>query len=213
MAEAGTEGPGAVQQVVSYADPAKLSEFLLKTVSCFLEESPEGVTAMRKALDDPATREAIKKYITDPQVHSLIVQKLSSKGFSSLTDIESFSDEEEEGGDVSISFSILIDVRFTSPKVQRWFHEFSMFIFYSVVFIKRGASVEADKNFSTQLRFLNFTDGSPYETLHSMISNAISPFYKSYIRESGRADRFGPMFLLTSTLGMGTKWLLALKRQ
>ncbi|THD25350.1 Dynein cytoplasmic heavy polypeptide 1 [Fasciola hepatica] len=167
MADSGVEAPSAVQPVVSFADPARFSDYLLKTVSCFLEESSEGVAAIKKALDDPATRETIRKYITDPQLHSLIVQKLSNK------------DEEEEGGDVSISYSILIDVKFTSPKVQ------------SVVFIKRGPAVEADKNFSTQLRFLNFTDGSPYETLHSMISDAISPFYKSYIRESGRADRDG----------------------
>uniref|UniRef100_A0A183B0V6 DHC_N1 domain-containing protein n=1 Tax=Echinostoma caproni TaxID=27848 RepID=A0A183B0V6_9TREM len=62
---------------------------------------------LKKALDDPSTREAIKKYITDPQIHSLIVQKLSNK------------DEEEEGGEVSISYSVLIDVKFTSPKVLR----------------------------------------------------------------------------------------------
>jgi hypothetical protein len=50
--------------------------------------------------------------------------------------------------------------------------------------------VEADKNFSSQLRLMNLSDGSPYETLHSIISNAVAPYFKSYLRATGKADRY-----------------------
>lgn len=60
---------------------------------------------------------------------------------------------------------------------------------FSAVFIKRGNVIEADKAISIQLRVLSLSEGSPYETLHSLVSSAMSPFFKSYIRESGRANR------------------------
>lgn len=61
----------------------------------------------------------------------------------------------------------------------------------SLVCVKRGAVVEADKSIHSQLRLINFSDGSPYETLHSFISKTLAPYFKSYVKESGRADRDG----------------------
>lgn len=66
----------------------------------------------------------------------------------------------------------------------------SCFIFlFSLAFIKRTPVIDADKPVSSQLRVLTLSEDSPYETLHSFISNAVAPFFKSYIRESGKADR------------------------
>ncbi|XP_075218237.1 dynein heavy chain, cytoplasmic-like [Lycorma delicatula] len=59
----------------------------------------------------------------------------------------------------------------------------------SVVFVKRSSVVEADKSMQSQLRVMNFSEGSPYETLHSFVSKSIAPYFKSYVKESGRADR------------------------
>ena len=59
----------------------------------------------------------------------------------------------------------------------------------SLAFIKRTPVIDADKPVSSQLRVLTLSEDSPYETLHSFISNAVAPFFKSYIRESGKADR------------------------
>lgn len=68
----------------------------------------------------------------------------------------------------------------------------------SMVLIKRGAIVEAEKSFPSQIRVMNFSEGSPYETLHAYVSNAVSPFFKSYIKETGKAERliFVPLFFL-----------------
>ena len=61
----------------------------------------------------------------------------------------------------------------------------------SVVFVKRGAVVEAEKPIVQQVRVISLSDGSPYETLHSYVSAAVAPYFKSFVRESGKADRDG----------------------
>ena len=48
--------------------------------------------------------------------------------------------------------------------------------------------MEADKQIVSQIQLVNFSEGSPYETLHSLVSGAMAPYFKSYIKESGRAD-------------------------
>lgn len=65
----------------------------------------------------------------------------------------------------------------------------------SLVCIKRGAVIEADKSIKSQVRLMNFSEGSPYETLHSYISKTVAPYFKSYVKESGRADRSEPFKL------------------
>lgn len=61
----------------------------------------------------------------------------------------------------------------------------------SLACIKRGVVIEADKSIHSQIRLINFSDGSPYETLHAFISKSLAPYFKSYVKESGRADRDG----------------------
>ena len=36
---------------------------------------------------------------------------------------------------------------------------------------------------------ISLGEGSPYETLHSYVSAAMAPYFKSFVRESGKADR------------------------
>lgn len=81
-------------------------------------------------------------------------------------------EEEKE----TCQFYICNDVHFTSPKMS------------SLVCIKRGQVVEADKSIHSQIRLINFSEGNPYETLHSFISKTFAPYFKSYVKESGRAD-------------------------
>ena len=66
---------------------------------------------------------------------------------------------------------------------------------FSIIFIKRGPVLERDKGLSAQLRMINFSDGSPYETLHDYISNAVAPFFKSYIKETGKAERYFYLYI------------------
>ena len=45
--------------------------------------------------------------------------------------------------------------------------------------------------FIYQIRVINFSEDSPYETLHAFVSKSLAPYFKSYIKESGRAEREG----------------------
>lgn len=60
----------------------------------------------------------------------------------------------------------------------------------SLVCIKRTSAVEADKSIRSQVRLMNFSEDSPYETLHAYVSKTVAPYFKSYVKESGRADRY-----------------------
>ena len=94
---------------------------------------------------------------------------------------EDESDQSQEGEEEkdSVQYFISNEVHFTNPRYS------------SLVCVKRGAVVEADKTIHSQLRLINFSEGSPYETLHSFISKTLAPYFKSYVKESGRADRDG----------------------
>lgn len=84
--------------------------------------------------------------------------------------------EEEK---VAVTYFISNDVHFTTSRMA------------ALACIKRGGVIEADKSIHSQLRLINFSEGSPYETLHSFISKSLAPYFKSYVKESGRADRDG----------------------
>ena len=43
----------------------------------------------------------------------------------------------------------------------------------------------------SSFRVISLGEGSPYETLHSYVSAAMAPYFKSFVRESGKADRDG----------------------
>lgn len=99
--------------------------------------------------------------------------------FCILADDESDQPTEGEEEKMSVNYLISNDVHFTTNRMA------------ALAVIKRGAVVEADKSIHGQLRLINFSEGSPYETLHSFISKSLAPYFKSYIKESGRVDRDG----------------------
>ena len=45
-----------------------------------------------------------------------------------------------------------------------------------ITFIKRSAILEAEKSIRSQLRVMNFSEDSPFETLHSYIRDAVTPY-------------------------------------
>ena len=83
--------------------------------------------------------------------------------------------------------------------------KFSLFSFLTilnsgVIFIKTGNSIETDKSIPGQLQSIVLREDSLYESLHLYLSCAVSPFFKSYLRESSKVadsrdfsgDKMGP---------------------
>lgn len=97
--------------------------------------------------------------------------------------IESLYFTEEDNGESedekeNMTFYVSNEIHFTNTKMA------------SIVLIKRGTLVEADKAIHPQLRIVTLSDGPAYETLHA-ISKTMAPYFKSYVKETGRADRDG----------------------
>ncbi|XP_044735865.1 dynein heavy chain, cytoplasmic isoform X10 [Chrysoperla carnea] len=168
----GSENTPEPQNVV-VVDYSAFANYIRKAVTVLLPEDDVVPPSLNSALEDRTNQECIKKFLSDPQVSCLFIQRSSSK--------DDDNDQPTEGEEEKdpISYYISNEVHFTNPKMS------------SLVCIKRGAVIEADKSIHTQLRLINFSDGSPYETLHAFISKTMAPYFKSYVKESGRADRDG----------------------
>lgn len=50
--------------------------------------------------------------------------------------------------------------------------------------------VEADKPIGSQIRTWSLSEGSPYETLHDYVANAFAPYFKAYVKETGKIERW-----------------------
>lgn len=65
---------------VLLADTVIFSKYVHKIVCTLLEETNDGSLVLESTLNDASSQELIKKFISDAQVHSLVVQKLSTRG-------------------------------------------------------------------------------------------------------------------------------------
>ncbi|CAH1114572.1 unnamed protein product [Psylliodes chrysocephalus] len=162
-------------QNVAVVDFTAFTNFILKAATVLLPEDdgqaePANLVA---AIDDKTNQECIRKFISDPQITTLYVQRNSSKDDDSVQPPE--GEEEKE----PVTYYVSNEVHYSNSKMS------------SLVCIKRGPVIEADKSIRAQVRLLNFSDGSPYEILHDYVSRTVAPFFKSYVKESGRADRDG----------------------
>ncbi|KAG8185039.1 hypothetical protein JTE90_017062 [Oedothorax gibbosus] len=175
--ESSPSQPSSVSQPVTLelADVSLFVNYIKRVVPVLLEDDDEVHPALVTAVTDKSNVEILKKFIGDPQCRALLIQRSSTKDDEEVTEAGGEGDDEKE----NVVYIISDDVRFTSPKVN------------SIVLIKTSAVVEADKKIVSQVRVMNLNDASPYETLHSYVSSAVAPYFKSYVRETGRAERDG----------------------
>uniref|UniRef100_A0A2P2HXP1 Dynein heavy chain, cytoplasmic n=1 Tax=Hirondellea gigas TaxID=1518452 RepID=A0A2P2HXP1_9CRUS len=166
--EEGDAGGGGME--VAVAEVSKMCLWLQRITWSLLEDADIVSQALKSALEAPAHVEAVRKFVSDPQVKTILIQRNAAKD-----EVEEGEGEEEK----DVSYSISNNVTFTSVKIT------------SVLVIKRGLVVEADKSIPSQVRCLNLSDGSPYETLHAYVSNAVAPYFKSFVKESGKIERDG----------------------
>ncbi|XP_018494643.2 dynein heavy chain, cytoplasmic [Galendromus occidentalis] len=158
---------------VSLAPTQEVTRYIRKVVTALFDCEP--ASALEMALSDRNHLDSVQKFISDSQIRSLLVQSSSAK------------DEEldQPSSDVGMSscedviYVISDEVHFANPKVN------------SLVMIKKGAVIEADKKIASQVRIMNLSDASPYETLHSYVAGAVAPYFKSYVRRTGRVERDG----------------------
>ena len=155
---------------ISFASASTLGAYLARMVPALLEE--EQPNALLKLLEESATKEKLKKFITDPQTKTLLIQRYLLKEEEEDGTAESSNDLDEQ-----VVYSIVDEVVFGNPKIT------------SIVLIKKSSHIEADKSIYNQMFEMILNDSNPYGTLHSYISSAVAPYFKSYVKETRRAER------------------------
>jgi dynein heavy chain 1 len=197
----GHGGPGGVSAQagadVVLVDAGRLANYILRLASILLDSgesaTPENgeMQILKQALSEDKTNlETQQKFISDPQVRSLLVERtLSGKEDDSQMDTAASGPVSASSGIGSATSSLAPtgSVTYTlSTQVQ-----YSSMRRLGVALVKRGAVLEAEKPLASQLRVLTLGEGSPYETLHTYVAAAVAPYFKSFVRESGKADRDG----------------------
>ena len=163
------EGPSTMA-VGPPADVEQVRAFLLRVVPVMLEEDvlPD-MSALEGVLKTSEPR--LKKFSEDPQERALLILRTLPP--------ETEEEEGDSGSAGTTSFRPTYEVRLgLNYKPSRSI---------GVAFIKRGAILEADKSVRLQLRVINFSEDSPFETLHSYVRDAVTPYFNSYVQATKKA--------------------------
>lgn len=147
------------------AEVEQLRAYLLRTAPVFLDEDAlPDTSSLQNQLK--LSESKLKKFIEDPQERALFV-------------VKTVPPEEGEGeGTEASTFQPIYDLRLGLNYRQTRA--------IGIAFIKRGSILEADKSVHSQLRFINFSEDSPFETLHSYVKDAVTPFFNSFILATKR---------------------------
>lgn len=176
------------------AEVEQLRAYILRLVPVVLEEDvlPD-TSALEQLLKSAEAR--LRKFIEDPQERSLFVLRTLPP------------EEEEEGERVAgeapafmATYELRLGLKYRPARTV------------GVALIKRGAILEADKSVRAQLRVISVTDDSPFETLHSYVRDAVTPFFSSYVqtaRKSGLVFSVVPLssFIPSSSLSLLSLYL------
>ncbi len=162
-------GADVVPPVGRPADVSLVNIYFKRIVPTLLEEdedvdynSSSLNIALQKAESD------ILRFIEDSQERSLTI----------LRSVPPEVTEDEEAIRTVPTYNIHLGAHFKSHRCV------------GVVFIKRSQTIEAEKSVRSQLRLINVSEDSPYETLHAYIQDAVNPLFSSYITETRREERY-----------------------
>ena len=178
-------GPGNDEEpgIGSLGPPAEVEQlraYLLRAVPVLLEEDvlPD-TTSLEGLLKSSEAR--LKKFIEDPQERALYVLRTVPP------ELEGAEEEGEtagatEAGSFRPAYEVRLGLAYRPVRAV------------GVSFIKRAAILEADKSVRSQLRLINFSEDSPFETLHSYIRDAVTPYFTSYVATSKKTGYVHPFF-------------------
>ncbi len=156
------------------AEVEQLHAYLLRAVPVLLEEDVLPDTNNLEALLKSSTSK-MKRFIEDPQEKTLFVLKtVPPEGGEDETDDDVTTGTPTES--FKPTYELLLGLNYTPTRSV------------GVGFIKRGHIIEADKSVRAQLRIMNFSEDSPFETLHSYIRDAVTPYFTSFITATKKSS-------------------------
>jgi len=144
-------------ETVSVTD---LKDYISKLISLLLEASDEEIKA--NVNDENFNPKELEGFIKDNMIQTLFITKEKI-------------DDNEEG---QFKYFMNFEINFSQLQVA------------SIALIKRYPVLQKDRPIQTQLQIINLPGhldgGNPYETLHSYIHNAVSPYFNAYV--SSKSD-------------------------
>ena len=170
------------QQNVAVAEVDAFVKYLRRILPALLDDDGDGdevaKTALTSNIDNPGGEldkalqlrvnlDLFRKFISDFAVNALFVKRT----LANLTDDAATSSSSTTTAEYVFSLMVHYDASRRSA---------------SVALIKCTAIIEANKRFGDQIRSISLGGGacqSPYETLYGYISQAVSPYLKSYLKQ------------------------------
>jgi dynein heavy chain 1 len=87
--DGGTGEGSPVAENVAVVESSTFANYLKKAVTILLPEDEDIISpALNAAFNDRNNQDCIHKFLSDPQVSCLLVQRASSKGWSLIVDVE-----------------------------------------------------------------------------------------------------------------------------
>ena len=166
------EAPSEMGSGLGASAPAEVEQlraYLLRVVPALLEEDvlPDMSTLEQLA---KGSESKLKKFIEDPQERAVfVIRTLPAEG----------GEEEGEAAEhthFKPTYDICVGLNYRPARSV------------GVAFIKRGTILEAEKSVRSQLRVMNFSEDSPFETLHSYIRDAVTPYFNSFVSATKKTE-------------------------
>uniref|UniRef100_A0A915BJF8 Dynein heavy chain, cytoplasmic n=6 Tax=Parascaris univalens TaxID=6257 RepID=A0A915BJF8_PARUN len=142
-----------------------IKQMCLGTDSALLDE----------AISQSASIECIQKLISDPQVGTLVLDRVITR------DANPEDSADESTAVLRISNEI-------TKRTERTI---------SLVMLKTGTVIEADKPVEDQLYVIRIPESNPYDVLLSIFGKIGTPFFKTLVKDSGRGERDGDKLALS----------------
>lgn len=159
-AELEEAGPALSSSMGPPAEVEQLRAYLLRTAPVLLEE--DVLPDLESLQNQLKTSEAkLKKFIEDPQERALFVVKTMP--------LEEGEGEGTEASSFQATYDLRLGLNYQPSRC------------IGVAFIKRSTVMEADKSIRSQLRLMNFSEDSPFETLHAYVKDAMTPYFNSFV--------------------------------
>ncbi|CAF3346282.1 unnamed protein product [Rotaria sp. Silwood1] len=179
----------AVKVQSTVATPAEIQQFtayLLRVVPLATDlNSTNEIDLFKRALQEkPTASDGIRRFLSDPQCAVFFI-RIIQQGKDEEQDAV---DNIESNGTNSIQFEFSTETTYAAQKG------------ISVALIKVTPTIDMEKKISQQIHFATFTNRAPAEIFRTFLSQAMTPYLKSFLRQQKERDREKSIVVLEEKL-------------
>ncbi|CAF3632269.1 unnamed protein product, partial [Adineta steineri] len=171
------------------ASPAEVQQFtsyLLRVVPLAADlNSTNETDEFKRALDEkPTAIDGIRRFLSDPQCIVFFIRIIQQGKDEEPDGVEGV----EANGSNSVQFEFSTETTYAAQKG------------ISVALIKITPTIDMDKKISQQIHLATFTNRAPAEVFRTFLSQAMTPYLKSFLRQQKERDREKSIVVLEEKL-------------